>query len=94
MEDRQDAWDDVEWDHVHIYDDDDFEWNSGAWMMMTIGTAVTVAAFSSMSQQQGCNLFQTEVNGTTYYKCGNTWYIEAVTGGNVQYVAVAPPPGF
>ena len=101
MEDRQDAWDDVEWDHVHVYDDDDFEWNSGGWMVVAIGTAVTVSAFSSMQQQAGCNLFQTEVNGTTYYYAHLNDYVggnrSVSTGelighvGNTGNAADAPP---
>jgi hypothetical protein len=87
-------WDDVDWNEIEVWDDDDFEWGAGAWMAVGIGTAITTAAWSSMMQQPGCNFYQTVVDGTTYYRCGNTWYIEALTGGEVRYMAVNPPAGF
>lgn len=93
-EDRQEYWENVDWDEVHVYDDDEFEWNTGTWIVITTGTAITYSAFDSMRQQPACNLFQTEVDGTVYYRCGSTWYIEAVTAGEVRYVAVEPPPGY
>jgi hypothetical protein len=102
LQDRQDFrqdqwsevdWDEFDWDEVEVWDDDDFEWGLGTWMAISVGTAVTIAAFDSMSHQAGCNLFETTVDGTTYYKCGSTWYIKTVTGGEVRYLSVAPPPG-
>jgi hypothetical protein len=93
-EDRQDHWENVDWDEVHIYDDDEFEWNSGTWLVLGVGTVITYSAWQSMNAQPSCNLYQVEVEGTLYYRCGSTWYIEAVTGGEVRYVAVEPPPGY
>lgn len=102
-EDRQDFWDDriedvdwneVDWDHWEVWEDDDFEWGLGTWMTIAVGTAVTAAAWNSMQQQSGCNLQQVEVNDRAYMKCGNTWYIEAWSGEEVHYVAVDPPVGY
>jgi hypothetical protein len=47
-----------------------------------------------MTQQPDCHLQQVEVEGTVYFKCGSTWYIEAYTGDDVHYVAVGPPVGY
>ncbi|HVN40947.1 MAG TPA: hypothetical protein VMW19_22510 [Myxococcota bacterium] len=93
-EDRQDYWENYDWDEVHVHDDDEFDWHSGTWIVITTGTAITYSAFDTMRAQPACNFFQTEVNGTVYYRCGSTWYIEAVTAGEVRYVAVEPPPGY
>ena len=99
-EDRQDFWndnieevdwDEVDWDEYHVHDDDDFEWSSGAWFALGVGTVLTVSAWNTMTTQPTCNLEQLEVNGQKYMKCGNTWYIEAWSGDQVHYVAVAPP---
>lgn len=98
QEDRQDFWDnqiedvdwnEVDWDEYEVHDH--FEWNTGAWMALTVGTIITVGAWNSMTQQAGCNLESVEVNGQKYMKCGNTWYIEAWSGDQVHYVAVEPP---
>ena len=63
-------------------------------MALSVGTAVTVSAWNSMQQQQGCNPQQVEVNDTVYMKCANTWYIEAYSGDDVHYVAVDAPVGY
>ena len=55
-EDRQDFWDnqieDVEWNNVdwdewEVHDDDDFEWSSGAWFALGVGTVLTVSAWNT-----------------------------------------------
>ena len=100
-EDRQDFWNDnledvdwgeVDWDDWEVHDD--FAWGLGTWMALTVGTAVTIGAWNSMTQQQGCNLQQVNVNDTVYFKCGSTWYIEALSGSDIHYVAVDAPVGY
>ena len=105
-EDRQDNWDDwgdniedvdwneVDWDDQDVFEDDDFDWGLGTWMALGLGTAVTVSAWNTMTQQKDCNLQKVEVNDHAYMKCGNTWYIEAYTGSDVHYVAVEAPAGY
>ena len=34
------------------------------------------------------------VEGVTYYQCGADWYTQAYAGESVNYLLVAPPPGY
>jgi hypothetical protein len=87
-------WDEVDWDEADVWEDDEFEWNSGFWLTMTVGTALTVAAWDSMRAQPTCNFMQVVVDGQEYYKCGSTWYIQAMSAGSMHYVAVNSPAGY
>lgn len=94
----------AEWDeHGHywvggwygpvIYDDDDTEWVTFV-AGIAIGTALTSSAYRSMQQETQCAPQEVVVDGVTYLKCGDHWYNRVMQGGNVNYVVVAPPPGF
>jgi hypothetical protein len=34
-----------------------------------------------------------DVGGQAYYQCGESWYQKVYSGGEVSYLAVAPPAG-
>jgi len=88
-------WNEVDWNEVEVWDDDDVEWgNVAAWSALAVGTALTVSAFTSMQSQPECEFYTVLVEGTEYYRCGSTWYIQAYSGGDLRYMAVNPPPGF
>jgi len=76
-----------------IYQDDDVEWVTFM-AGITIGTALSSAAYQSMKTETQCTPTEVEVNQITYLKCGNNWYNRVMQGGVVNYVVVAPPPGF
>ena len=40
-----------------------------------------------------CSASTVVANGTTYYRCGSTYYVQAYAQGSLLYVPVAPPPG-
>jgi hypothetical protein len=85
-----------DWDEVHVVhidDDEGVEW-AGVVAGFAIGTAITAATFQSATTQAGCALSEVQVNGQTYFHCGNTWYARAMQEGEVRYLVVAPPPGF
>ena len=59
-----------------------------------IGTVLSASAFEQLTTQPGCELFQIEHSGARYSRCGGTWYVEALSGGELGYVAVEPPSGY
>lgn len=59
-----------------------------------IGSVLRPGAFEQMTQQPDCALFQIEHAGARYSRCGDTWYVEALAGGEIRYVVVEPPPGY
>ena len=59
-----------------------------------IGTVLSASAFQQLTTQPGCELFQIEHSGARYSRCGGTWYVEALSGGELGYVAVEPPSGY
>jgi hypothetical protein len=58
-----------------------------------LGTVLSASDLEHLSQQTGCARAQTEYAGARYSRCGGTWYVEALTGGELRYVAVEAPPG-
>lgn len=85
------AWDEVT--VIHIDDDEDTEW-AGVVAGFAFGTVISAATFQGATTESGCELSEVEVNGETYFHCGDTWYSRAMQGGEVRYLVVAPPPGF
>jgi hypothetical protein len=84
-----------DWDEmhvVHIDDDEETEW-AGVVAGFAVGTAITAATFQSANSGVGCTLSEVEVDGQTYFHCGNTWYTRAMQEGEVRYLVVAAPPG-
>ena len=55
---------------------------------------LSASAFQQLTTQPGCELFQIEHSGARYSRCGGTWYVEALSGGELGYVAVEPPSGY
>jgi hypothetical protein len=55
-----------------------------------IGTMLSTTDFYALP----CAPTTLEVNGVTYYLCGDNWYIRGYSGGYVVYVVVDPPPGY
>ncbi|HEX5067249.1 MAG TPA: DUF2092 domain-containing protein [Myxococcota bacterium] len=58
-----------------------------------LGTVLSAGELERLSQQAGCARAQTEYAGARYSRCGGTWYVEALAGGELRYVAVEAPPG-
>jgi hypothetical protein len=52
--------------------------------------AVTV----SPEAAQPCNSAPVKVDGAQYYKCGGTWYVQALDSSGIVYTKVPPPPGY
>jgi hypothetical protein len=77
-----------------VYHDDDVD----DWVVfvsgLALGTALSSAAYSSMKTETKCTPTEVTVNQITYLKCGDNWYNRVMQGGQVNYVVVAPPPGF
>ena len=101
---REDWQEYAEWDEYHgywvggwygpvIYDDDVDEWATFI-VGISIGTALSAAAYESMRTETQCQPTEVVVDQITYMKCGNTWYNRVMQSGGVNYVVVAPPPGF
>jgi hypothetical protein len=101
---REDWQEYAEWDeHGHywvggwygpvVYDDHHSEWATFI-AGVAIGTALTSAAYSSMQKETQCKPTEVVVDQITYMKCGDHWYNRVMQGGSVNYVVVAPPPGF
>jgi hypothetical protein len=84
-------WEDVARDAIRVREPGDFDWTRDGWLTLAAGTAISSAAFDAMRAQPTCGFSQTEKGDTTYYHCGSTWYVEAMTGNEVGYVAVEPP---
>lgn len=63
---------------------------------MATATALTVGAILSAPAYaaQSCTPTSVIVGGTTYYRCGPTWYNKVYHGGEVNYIVVSPPPGY
>jgi hypothetical protein len=76
-----------------VYDDDVDEWTTFV-AGITIGTALSSAAYHSMQSETECSPTEVVVNQITYLKCGTKWYNRVMQGGSVSYVVVSPPPGF
>jgi hypothetical protein len=76
-----------------VYHDDVDEW-AGFLAGITIGTALSAAAYHSMQDETKCTPTEVIVNQITYLKCGNQWYNRVMQGGSVNYIVVSPPPGF
>jgi hypothetical protein len=76
-----------------IYDDHHSEWVTFI-AGVAIGTALTSSAYSSMQRETQCKPMEVVVDQITYMKCGSHWYNRVMQGGSVNYVVVAPPPGF
>jgi len=49
---------------------------------IAIGTMLSTADFYALP----CSPTTLEVNGVTYYLCGDNWYIRGYSGDNVVYV--------
>ena len=86
----QDWAEDQRWDsHWHGYG------NTGA--AFVAGTAVGAAAAATARTYVTtlpCSYSTIVINGTTYYRCGATWYSRGYVNGSVTYVVVSPPPGY
>jgi hypothetical protein len=41
-----------------------------------------------------CTPTVVSVGGSTYYRCGSSWYAQAYSGSGVTYVGVEPPAGY
>jgi hypothetical protein len=76
----------VEWE-------EGFNWG-GFFAGAAFGTILTAAAFDDMHDTTACTMSQVVVAGVTYLRCGDHWYNQAMSGGQVTYVIVAPPPGY
>jgi hypothetical protein len=62
----------------------------GAIAAFAIGTMFSTTEFYALP----CAPTTLEVQGVTYYLCGDNWYIRGYSGGNIVYVVVDPPPGY
>jgi hypothetical protein len=83
-----------DWDEVHVYhldDDEGVEW-AGVVAGFALGTVVSAATFQSATTEAGCALNEVQVEGQTYYRCGDTWYVKAMQQGEVRYMVVPAPP--
>ena len=86
-DDQQDRWDDRQ-DNVDdrmeyredAYDDHhDSDWHEDR-LKFAIGTSLSRANFRALT----CASRTVEVDGDTYYNCGQAWYIRYYYGGEVQ----------
>ena len=59
-----------------------------------LGSVLGADDFERLSHQPGCERTQIEHAGARYSRCGGTWYVEALSGGELGYVAVEPPSGY
>jgi hypothetical protein len=76
----------VEWE-------EGFNWG-GFFAGAAFGTILTAVAFEDMHESTACSMSQVVVSGVTYIRCGDNWYNQAMSGGQVTYVIVAPPAGY
>ena len=76
----------VEWE-------EGFNWG-GFFAGAAFGTVLTAVAFDDMHETTACSMTQVVVQGITYIRCGDHWYNQAMSGGQVTYVIVAPPAGY
>ena len=54
-----------------------------------VGTVLSAAEFQALAPSR----YPIAVKGMVYYKCGETWFLEATSGGANVYIVVNPPPG-
>ncbi len=78
------------YEHRRDYRKERHEWYEDRWKRRTIGGALTIAAFSSLS----CRTTTVVVGGVTYYRCGNDWYQRAYRSSEVVYIVVQAPSGY
>lgn len=83
-------------DHDHDHDDwDDWDdWDEhplAAAAAITTGVVVTNAIIGSIVYSVPPQCVPVAVNGITYQRCGETWYLPQYSGTTIQYVVVAPP---
>jgi hypothetical protein len=65
------------------------EWYEERWRFAP-GAMLPSAVFRALT----CTTTIIIAHGTTYYRCGPTWYHRTYRGGNMFYIVVAPPPGY
>ena len=96
-EDTREDWQDYHDGHYRYYDDDWDNWVGYA----AAGTAVVTSAAvvgstvsESKYEELSCTPEKVEVEGISYVKCGENWYMPTYKGGEIVYVVVNPPPGY
>jgi hypothetical protein len=67
------------------------EW-AGVVAGFALGTVISAAVFESATSDAGCAVTAVEVDGQTYSRCGDTWYVRAMQEGEVRYMVVPAPP--
>jgi hypothetical protein len=88
-EDRQDWAEDQHWDgHYHGHYDDEFA--AG----VVVGATAAAAVRPTYMVALPCAATTVIVNGTSYYRCGGTWYCRGYDAGTVVYIVTEAPPGF
>jgi len=78
------------YEHRRDHHKERHEWYEDRWKRRTIGAALTIAAFSSLS----CTTTTVVAAGVTYYRCGNEWYQRAYRSSEVVYIVVQAPSGY
>lgn len=66
------------------------EWHEDRWKRRTIGAALTIATYSSLS----CTRTTVFIGGVTYYRCGGDWYQRVYRSSEVVYIVVQAPTGY
>lgn len=90
QEDRQEFAEDFDWDEYDTWESDEMDFFWGASFGFVTGMVFTSAAMNDMS----CTMTPVTVDFVGYYRCGPTWYTRTLSGGDVTYVVVNPPPGY
>lgn len=78
------------YEHRRDYRKERHEWYEDRWKRRTIGAALTIATFSSLS----CRSTTIVAGGVTYYRCGSDWYQRAYRSTEVVYIVVQAPSGY
>lgn len=78
------------YEHRHDHHRERHEWYEDRWKRRTIGAALTIAAYSSLS----CTRTEIIVGNITYYRCGNDWYQRAYRSTEVVYIVVEAPSDY
>lgn len=84
---------DIEWSESVDPEDEDFIWEeppTATGGAVAEGTTLSASAFKALD----CDAKTVTANGSTYYRCGSTWYSRVFKGEDVVYIAVAAPSGY
>ena len=66
------------------------EWYEDRWKRRTIGAALTLATYRSLS----CTRTEIIAGDITYYRCGSDWYQRVYRSTEVVYIVVEAPSGY